>query len=67
MSNIIYYKRFKGDVVMITLEDVRDSSITDSAKIDILYRIANYLLSEDDMSDTYITNIFRYAENLINK
>ena len=50
-----------------TLEELRDSDILDSAKIDCLYRIANWLLQGGAMEDTYVKNIFRYANMLLTK
>lgn len=59
---------FKEVVYMInTLEELRDSNILDSAKIDCLYRISNWLLQGGTMEDTYIKNIFRYANMLLTK
>lgn len=50
-----------------TLEELRDGDILDSAKIDCLYRIANWLLQGGTIEDTYVKNIFRYANELLTK
>lgn len=50
-----------------TLEELRDCNIAESAKIDCLYRISNWLSQGGNLEDSYIKNIFRYANMLINK
>ena len=50
-----------------TIFDLKESNLPMEVKVDVLSRMCDYLLTDDNYNDNYIQNQFKYANDILQK